>query len=261
MSSYRSNSYRTERHDESSTSKYSPTSRSSRDRSRSRDTGGGRVSSRYDDRERDKSPRGDRHASRDYNYRNRSIDSSGSRDSRDTRDSRDFGDRYTGRGNYRNTDARNHRDLRERRGYEDEDLRDYHGRKERDNGARSPFRDEKEYRAVKPDSSDSKRSTEEKNKQSSLSSSHYKHLENKALATDNKQGNTVEAYSAGDADDADALMRQMMGFASFDSTKGKKVVGSDVGSVRKDKVNTYRQYMNRESGFNRPLSPPPGDRK
>ncbi|ORY71557.1 uncharacterized protein BCR38DRAFT_417381 [Pseudomassariella vexata] len=50
-------------------------------------------------------------------------------------------------------------------------------------------------------------------------------------------------------------MAAMMGFSSFDSTKGKKVKGNDVGAVRKEKKSEYRQYMNRVGGFNRPLSP------
>lgn len=74
-------------------------------------------------------------------------------------------------------------------------------------------------------------------------------------------------------------MRKMMGFASFDTTKDKKVVGANVGGVAKEKSSTFRQYMyvllpltvayslltfsfrNRAGGFNRELSPPPGGRK
>lgn len=50
-------------------------------------------------------------------------------------------------------------------------------------------------------------------------------------------------------------MAAMMGFGGFGSTKGKKVVGNNVGAVRKEKKTEYRQYMNRVGGFNRPLSP------
>uniref|UniRef100_A0A060TFU7 ARAD1D25938p n=1 Tax=Blastobotrys adeninivorans TaxID=409370 RepID=A0A060TFU7_BLAAD len=50
---------------------------------------------------------------------------------------------------------------------------------------------------------------------------------------------------------------RMMGFSGFGTTKGKKVVGADVSGVAKNKKSTYRQYMYREGGFNRRLSPPP----
>lgn len=48
-------------------------------------------------------------------------------------------------------------------------------------------------------------------------------------------------------------MMKMMGFCSFDTTKGKKVEGNDVGTVHVILKRKYRQYMNRKGGFNRPL--------
>jgi U4/U6.U5 tri-snRNP-associated protein 3 len=51
-------------------------------------------------------------------------------------------------------------------------------------------------------------------------------------------------------------MMAMMGFPTgFDSTKGKKVEGNDVGTsgARVAAKRNYRQYMNRRGGFNRPL--------
>ncbi|KAI1342087.1 hypothetical protein F5Y15DRAFT_374167 [Xylariaceae sp. FL0016] len=56
-------------------------------------------------------------------------------------------------------------------------------------------------------------------------------------------------------DDAMNAMQAMMGFGGFGTTKGTKVVGNNVGGVRKEKKTEYRQYMNRVGGFNRPLSP------
>ncbi|TPX53673.1 hypothetical protein PhCBS80983_g06239 [Powellomyces hirtus] len=50
-------------------------------------------------------------------------------------------------------------------------------------------------------------------------------------------------------------MKALMGFAGFDTTQGKKVVGSDASGVAINKQRTYRQYMNRRRGFNRNLSP------
>lgn len=58
-----------------------------------------------------------------------------------------------------------------------------------------------------------------------------------------------------DADDDMTNMQAMMGFGGFGTTKGKKVVGNSAGAVRKEKKMEYRQYMNRQGGFNRPLSP------
>lgn len=48
-------------------------------------------------------------------------------------------------------------------------------------------------------------------------------------------------------------MMKMMGFCTFDTTKGKKVDGNEVGDVHVILKRKYRQYMNRKGGFNRPL--------
>lgn len=39
------------------------------------------------------------------------------------------------------------------------------------------------------------------------------------------------------------MMQEMMGFGSFDTTKGKKMAGTKSGAVAKVKVSKYRQYM------------------
>lgn len=50
------------------------------------------------------------------------------------------------------------------------------------------------------------------------------------------------------------MMMQMMGFAGFETTANKQVLGNDVnGESRCQKQRKYRQYMNRKGGFNRPL--------
>lgn len=54
-------------------------------------------------------------------------------------------------------------------------------------------------------------------------------------------------------DEESEKMARMMGFSSFDTTKGKMVPGNQVGSVHVVKKIRYRQYMNRKGGFNRPL--------
>jgi U4/U6.U5 tri-snRNP-associated protein 3 len=62
-----------------------------------------------------------------------------------------------------------------------------------------------------------------------------------------------------DMDDEDWEMQKVMGFGGFKSTKNTKVPGNDKNfGVRKDKRMEARQYMNRQGGFNRPLSPSRG---
>lgn len=59
-----------------------------------------------------------------------------------------------------------------------------------------------------------------------------------------------------DMDDDTWAMKQVMGFVGFKSTKNTKVPGNNKNyGVRKDKQMEARQYMNRQGGFNRPLSP------
>ncbi|PIL24048.1 hypothetical protein GSI_13799 [Ganoderma sinense ZZ0214-1] len=53
--------------------------------------------------------------------------------------------------------------------------------------------------------------------------------------------------------DDDAAMMAMMGMGGFGSTKGKHVEGNQDGNVNIKKQRTWRQYMNRRGGFNRPL--------
>ncbi|KAF8136636.1 hypothetical protein EV363DRAFT_1320101 [Boletus edulis] len=48
-------------------------------------------------------------------------------------------------------------------------------------------------------------------------------------------------------------MMAMMGLTGFGSTKGKRVEGNQEGTVNIKKIRTWRQYMNRRGGFNRPL--------
>ncbi|CAF0975449.1 unnamed protein product [Adineta steineri] len=51
-------------------------------------------------------------------------------------------------------------------------------------------------------------------------------------------------------------MMKTMGFASFDTTKGKHTEGStNAHGTSIQQKRRYRQYMNRKGGFNRPLDP------
>ncbi|KAF3696144.1 U4/U6.U5 small nuclear ribonucleoprotein 27 kDa protein [Channa argus] len=54
--------------------------------------------------------------------------------------------------------------------------------------------------------------------------------------------------------DEEIEMMKLMGFASFNSSKGKKTDGSvNAYAVNVTLKRKYRQYMNRKGGFNRPL--------
>jgi len=53
--------------------------------------------------------------------------------------------------------------------------------------------------------------------------------------------------------DDEAAMMAAMGMSGFGSTKNKKVEGNQEGAVEIKKMRTWRQYMNRRGGFNRPL--------
>ncbi|XP_058455412.1 U4/U6.U5 small nuclear ribonucleoprotein 27 kDa protein [Malaya genurostris] len=62
----------------------------------------------------------------------------------------------------------------------------------------------------------------------------------------------TEAELEGKTPDEQEMLKTM-GFCGFDSTKGKKVDGNNVGEVHVILKRKYRQYMNRKGGFNRPL--------
>ena len=57
--------------------------------------------------------------------------------------------------------------------------------------------------------------------------------------------------------DEEEQMRKLLGFDGFGSTKGESVEDNQStaarGGAAKNKARKYRQYMNRKSGFNRPL--------
>lgn len=86
------------------------------------------------------------------------------------------------------------------------------------------------------------------------------HSERRNDKVDDAEDDAMDAGEVSDdeepeVDDDMAAMQAMMGFGGFGTTKNKKVAGNNVGAVKKDKKLEYRQYMNRQGGFNRPLSP------
>ncbi|KAB8237724.1 hypothetical protein ETB97_000235 [Aspergillus alliaceus] len=73
--------------------------------------------------------------------------------------------------------------------------------------------------------------------------------------TSNRSKDEMDMDIDAGEDDIDEMIRRSMGFSRFRSTKNTKVPGNDIYGVRKEKKTEYRQYMNRQGGFNRPLSP------
>ncbi|XP_061585779.1 U4/U6.U5 small nuclear ribonucleoprotein 27 kDa protein [Cololabis saira] len=64
------------------------------------------------------------------------------------------------------------------------------------------------------------------------------------ISAEDMQGKTEEEIE----------MMKLMGFGSFDTTKGKKTDGSvNAYAINVSMKRKYRQYMNRKGGFNRPL--------
>jgi len=74
------------------------------------------------------------------------------------------------------------------------------------------------------------------------------------LDPDAPDDDAVEEGEEMDAtNDDDSVMMAMMGLSGFGTTKGKHIEGNQEGAVNVKKVRTWRQYMNRRGGFNRPL--------
>jgi U4/U6.U5 tri-snRNP-associated protein 3 len=72
-----------------------------------------------------------------------------------------------------------------------------------------------------------------------------------------RPASNAAAAPAPEDDSEEAQMARLMGFGGFGSTKGKEVAdnqhGAARGAVKKNQNRSYRQYMNRRGGFNRPL--------
>ncbi|KAJ3513846.1 hypothetical protein NMY22_g14924 [Coprinellus aureogranulatus] len=79
-------------------------------------------------------------------------------------------------------------------------------------------------------------------------------VQNGGNGNGNGNGGVEEGEEMEDVqNDDDAAMMAMMGLTGFGSTKGKHVLGNQEGAANIKKVRTWRQYMNRKGGFNRPL--------
>lgn len=71
----------------------------------------------------------------------------------------------------------------------------------------------------------------------------------------------VMVLNTGESDSLETKLLESMGFKSFSSTKNQHVKGTDCYGIYFKQRTEYRQYMNREGGFNRSLSPTRTDRK
>jgi U4/U6.U5 tri-snRNP-associated protein 3 len=77
----------------------------------------------------------------------------------------------------------------------------------------------------------------------------------KSMLNDNKPIVLDPAQLEGKTPDEIEMMK-IMGFAGFDTTKGKKVEDSaNAFAINIQQKRKYRQYMNRKGGFNKPLDP------
>ncbi|KAJ3845283.1 hypothetical protein F5878DRAFT_599873 [Lentinula raphanica] len=177
-----------------------------------------------EDRDRsDKYSRGGRSSYRDEPRRRSSRSRSPRRSERERRDHRDHR-----RDERRDRDTRRRDDSRERERSRERD-------RERDRDRETDRRgDGKESsRREVPPPKDSTRSNSPTSK------------------PDSEYSNNAEAGQV--PEDDDTAMMAMMGMAGFGSTKGKHVEGNQEGAVNIKKTRTWRQYMNRRGGFNRPL--------
>ncbi|KIK59822.1 hypothetical protein GYMLUDRAFT_660632 [Collybiopsis luxurians FD-317 M1] len=71
--------------------------------------------------------------------------------------------------------------------------------------------------------------------------------------TNHNDNDPEDAEAGQEFEDDEAAMMATMGMTGFGTTKGKHVEGNQEGTVNIKKTRTWRQYMNRRGGFNRPL--------
>ncbi|KAG7452638.1 DUF1777-domain-containing protein [Guyanagaster necrorhizus] len=201
------------------------------------------MSSRGDNRRRDRSwerdsRNKDRYSRSDRGGRRRSPsprrDRDRSRSPRRDRDRRSRNDYGRDRDDTRRDRERGDRDHRPRDGPRDRD--DVKGRGE-------SFKHDDSRRSDKP------REPAQKDGVSNDTESHIPRSTRPNLdpdAPDDVQDGAM------DDPDEDAMMATM-GLGGFGSTKGKHVDGNQEGTANVKKTRTWRQYMNRRGGFNRPL--------
>ncbi|CEH15927.1 duf1777-domain-containing protein [Ceraceosorus bombacis] len=75
----------------------------------------------------------------------------------------------------------------------------------------------------------------------------------RSSATGSVDGGAVQNAGQVEVGEDEQAMMAAMGFGNFGSTKGKHVAGNSEGAANVRKERSWRQYMNRQGGFNRPL--------
>ncbi|KAI0670323.1 hypothetical protein C8Q78DRAFT_1069948 [Trametes maxima] len=221
-----------------------------------------------DDRDRDRDRHGHRGAPR--RSRSRSPPRRGDRDwrgadkrehyGRDREDDRRERDRRDGRRDERRDDRRDdrRREDRDRREPDRDSRREplppprADGERERERGDR----DRENRPADRTPIHDTKPPVPlEREKQQSLTGTPEVEPSGSRPRTDSEA--PTDGAEEGEAMDAtnedDAAMMAMMGMSGFGTTKGKHVEGNQEGAADVKKMRTWRQYMNRRGGFNRPL--------
>ncbi|XP_020491989.1 U4/U6.U5 small nuclear ribonucleoprotein 27 kDa protein isoform X1 [Labrus bergylta] len=129
-------------------------------------------------------------------------------------------------------------------------------RRERERSrSRDRDRERRRSRSRSPHRRRSSRSPPRRHRSSSLSPSRQKDRDERKdgkekaskpiqISAEDMQGKTEEEIE----------MMKLMGFSTFDSTKGKKsAAAANAHAINVSMKRKYRQYMNRKGGFNRPL--------
>ncbi|KAF5391413.1 hypothetical protein D9757_001950 [Collybiopsis confluens] len=114
-------------------------------------------------------------------------------------------------------------------------------RRERDSRKRD---DEKDKEKDRPRETDREREREATKRAEPQDPGHPESNPNDNDAVDTETGPEL---------DDEAAMMAAMGMSGFGTTKGKHVEGNQEGASNLKKTRTWRQYMNRRGGFNRPL--------
>ncbi|KAG2158341.1 uncharacterized protein EDB93DRAFT_1120950 [Suillus bovinus] len=222
------------------------------------------MSSRHDGRRRERSwERDDRDRERGKDRHSRGNRAGGQRDGGRKRDSRSRSPRRDRRDHARDYRDRDYKSSR-REDYDRDSRRDDRRPERRDEMREPPTRD-KELRHKDAQNQrenrqqvgrhDAERVSEKPlqaktpppapSTDTGPSSSRRPNLDPDALSEEGEAMDTTNA-------DEEAMMAAM-GLTGFGTTKGKHVEGNQEGSVNIKKIRTWRQYMNRRGGFNRPL--------
>uniref|UniRef100_U3JBH4 U4/U6.U5 small nuclear ribonucleoprotein 27 kDa protein n=1 Tax=Ficedula albicollis TaxID=59894 RepID=U3JBH4_FICAL len=120
--------------------------------------------------------------------------------------------------------------------------------------SRSRYRDRRRSRSRSPHRRRSRSPRRHRSSSSSPARPKERRDEEKKELKDSKKERQITEEDLQGKTEEEIEMMKMMGFASFDTTKGKKVDGAaNAYAINVSQKRKYRQYMNRKGGFNRPL--------